>query len=208
MNEIIIGKELSYTKWNKDTKSYDKHLVDDVLKCLRVNCSIEPGTTLKDIFNVMDKYPELKGLIQKYSWCHDLPAFQEQMRLTPKAIDDVKYLEVYHEIHYDTYDGVAELSYGPAFHGVGDQLYSVSVSPMNELGHLEVRLNEKFQVDETLRKPLRNNTLLSSVKKFCLLDVLDAIYWDISFYGGPSRNEAFLNELSNLDLDSLDVTGF
>tara|TARA_Y100000310_G_C20342058_1_gene650278 strand:- start:389 stop:715 length:327 start_codon:yes stop_codon:yes gene_type:complete len=33
-------------------------------------------------------------------------------------------------------------------------------------------------------------------KSFSLLDVLEAIYWDISFYGGPDETVAFFEEMT------------
>ena len=45
---------------------------------LRDRCEIEEGTTLQDIFNIVQKYPILKSFISQYSWCREIDAFHEQ----------------------------------------------------------------------------------------------------------------------------------
>lgn len=107
----------------------------------------------------------------------------------------------------------------PSFHGIGDPEtddmidpndavdmltqgkkkinYSVSYSPMWELADVPVVLKKEFDVYEKFdsTRHNRNNRpqkLMTATREYTFLEVLDAIYWDISFMGGPDDNKEFL----------------
>jgi hypothetical protein len=74
--------------------------------------------------------------------------------------------------------------------------YSVSYSPMWKLADLPVNLNKEFTIYEPYPyKEKQPANLLKAEKEFSLLDVLDAIYYDISFMGGPAENAEFIEEM-------------
>jgi hypothetical protein len=80
--------------------------------------------------------------------------------------------------------------------------YSVSCTPMSELADVEVRLNEVAEIYEpwtlgyhSKDNPPSREKIKDVTRQFTLLEVLDAIYWDISFYGGPEESEEFLEGL-------------
>lgn len=101
----------------------------------------------------------------------------------------------------------------PMFHGVGKagmvdyredgrELYSVSYTPMYDLADLPVKLKEEFTIYTPLNLSRKKGEqfkqpeeLLKAKRTFTLLDVLDAIYDDISFHGGPAENAEFIEEL-------------
>ena len=111
---------------------------------------------------------------------------------------------------------VVDYDSSPDFHGigtssrdeyglkVGDRItWSVSYGPMNEIAHLPVRLNDAFEVFEPWDsrrhdKNHRPEKMISKTRPFTLLEVLDAIYWDISFCGGPADNAAHMEHLREM----------
>jgi hypothetical protein len=172
---------------------------------LRSRCEIEPGTTLGDIFKAVETDFILKSTIAFYSWCAPIDEFHEAAKKPkPEKIDGVKIVELvlegYAEVHSarktKKYESKARFE-SPYLHfgGVGDdgERYSVSCTPMNELADVPVRLVEtvEFRKDYS-EKPFGEEPL-----EYCwsLLDVLDAIYYDISFHGGPKENEEFIEML-------------
>ena len=76
--------------------------------------------------------------------------------------------------------------------------YGVSSSPTNHLAHLQIHLQEKFPIHMySLANGIRNNFIGTGEykTKYTLLDILDAIYWDISFYGGPEQDRETMHTL-------------
>ncbi len=207
-----------------------------VLTHLRSQCEIVEGTTLRDIFEVVDRYPLLKRVIAAYSWCREIEEFHAQAcepmreKEPGEGNPPIEYLEIYH--HADVYqstkspkhpDGrlgnipTVEFGTSVGLHGVGDPEkgyeddpcfktdsgkinYSVSLTPMWELADLPVKLNKAFTVydpfDHTTHSPENPpRKLISATRDFTLLEVLDAIYWDISFHGGPAEKQDFSEQL-------------
>lgn len=148
---------------------------------------------------------------------------QEPMRKEP---DDEKmtHLEIYWHVEVEGFTEkikhpgglrerikTAAYEVSPDFHGIGPckegedhrgnglEYYSVSYSPMYELADLPVVLKKEFDVytpwipGQTPKKPEK---VLTSKREFTLLQVLDAIYWDISFMGGPADNKAFIEDMT------------
>lgn len=85
----------------------------------------------------------------------------------------------------------------PANRGNKTQQYSVSYSPMWKLANLPVKINENFDVYSKWvpGTKYKSEKIMSSSRDFSLLEVLDAIYWDISFMGGPEENAAFMEDM-------------
>ena len=218
-------------KWNGNKRKFVRKRPKklSIITHLRSRCEIAEGTTLKQIFETVDKYKFLKLVISQYSWCRQLDAFhaqaQEPMRDDPDDTDPLEYLELYH--HPEVYKltekkkhpgGMRERTItvdfdtSVGFHGIGptkeeDGLanrtdgktnYSVSYSPMWKLADLPVKLNKTFDVYEpfdTNNPRKKPEKLLTATREYTLLEVLDAIYWDISFMGGPEDNANFLDNM-------------
>ncbi len=172
---------------------------------LRTRIELDEGITLGDVFSAVEAHPLLCEFIGHYSWCQAIDAFHaqaKQERKPKKPVEgeseeeneEVISLDVvpYAEIHHDKKTG--EDSYGGVwwhFGGVGEKgtKFSVSYSPVNELVHLPI-------IIEPIVKFQKNHEPYFEAKCSCnLLEFLDAIYWDISFMGGPEENEAFLENI-------------
>lgn len=224
-------------KWNGKRRVYVRKRAKKLSICthLRSRCEIAEGTTLKNIFEAVDRYRFLKLVISQYSWCRAIDEFhaqaQEPQRYDPDDTDPLDYLEIYHhpEVHqfqervkhpgglreriktvdFDTSVGFHGI--GPAPKGKEDDpayrtndgkiQYSVSYSPMWKLADLPVKLNKEFTVYEPFdanrhKRGSPPQELLKATREFSLLEVLDAIYWDISFMGGPSDNADFIESMN------------
>lgn len=193
-----------------------------VLTYLRCRCQIKEGTTLKDIFRAVAKYKLLCIVIGQYSWCSHINEFhaqaEEPMRSEDKG-DKLEYLEIYWhpEVHEYTEtikhpgghkEKIRTVSFDAhtGFHAIGEpgssehrpdgrEHYSVSYSPMYDLADLPVKLNEEFEVWSPWKRGQKQELLIKATRSYSLLEVLDAIYDDISFMGGPAENAAFLENM-------------
>lgn len=79
--------------------------------------------------------------------------------------------------------------------------YSVSWTPMYNLADCPVKLNHDFTIQEPtsvekIRKGEMPKDLVKSTRTFSLLEVLDAIFDDISFYGGPEDIKKLQEEMT------------
>jgi hypothetical protein len=192
---------------------------DRVLSKLRENCFIDKDVTLIDIFRMVASYKLLKYFIQSYSWCQAIDEFHEQAEepIRNDENDDEKldYLEIYHIV--DSYDSKnkIQIDKSTAFHAKGkvkesvlgkltDGNYSISCAPMYELADLPVRLRKKIEIYEPWQKKKFPKILFEGESYFTLLEILDAIYWEISFHGGPQEKDKFRDSLKsfkeNIDL--------
>lgn len=196
---IITKNGLKIGKWIPKTQSYEYEITKYPFQCIRDTVDIEPDVTLGDIFRMVEADEILTNFIACYSYCGWIGEFHEAAKepLTKEDSGEVVALEISHVLEVHDYDGKfpTSIEYWQNFSGVGRDggehpFYSVSYTPVNELVHLPVMLNKKV-------KCMRNWTekLLEGEKEFSLLEVLDCIYYDISFHGGPKDNATFIEEL-------------
>lgn len=192
-------------KWNSKKQKYIRSRPKKKTICthLRSLCEIAEGTTLKDILNAVDKYKFLKFFVSQYSWCWAIDEFHAQVNeehFDVKENDEekIEYLELYWGA--EVWENDFDLHTG--FHGIGketiDELtgqkyterYSVSCTPLYEIANLPVKLNKEFKVYKDFK-----DVVLEGEHDYTLLEVLDAIYDDISFYGSPAESQQFLEDL-------------
>jgi hypothetical protein len=216
------GLFLVGTKGEKRIRKRVKKL--ECCAVLRHECRIAEGTTLRDLFEMVDSYNFLKLFISEYAWCRAIDEFHEEARLEPSPDEEpLEYVEVYWHPNIEHFQekrkhpgGTREriksydFSLNAGFHGVrpviteddkmgdrGDGKIHVSVShcPVNQIAYVPLRLNEEFKIWD---KPPSNDIILRSKRSYTLLEVLEAIYWDISFDGSPSQRDAFVEELRGM----------
>lgn len=199
-------------KWNSDKGQYlEEELNEDrMLIYLRCECRLVEELTLGGFFDAIGNYYSLKEFISQYSWCRELEAFHTQAKESHEIKDtqEVDFLEVYHWTEVHTYDGITDFDISADFHGLGKEIegertrYAVGYSPTYELAHLPLKLNNEVILYEPWKVGEPPKELLRAIRTFSLLDVLDAIYYDISFMGGPQDNINFLEKMSE-DVDDI-----
>lgn len=186
----ITKEGFKYEVWNSISKAWEEEKPNTYLYCLKQNVTIENGVTLGDIFKFVDKDVPLKILLGEYSWC-DVDAFHREAEQQALRKADLHYLELYSHFQYGE-------GFCLGFHGVGEawggkhpgngNVYGIDMTPVNELIHLEVRLNNECKVIDEHHKEIGKCKIWYS-----LLDLLSEIYFEISFLGSPeSRNETSL----------------
>jgi hypothetical protein len=207
----LTPKGLFEFNWNSEKKKYigKKVKKNRIFLHLRDSCEIAKGTTLQNIFDIVDSYKLLKTFISQYSLCKDIEAFHKQAKETPqweKDEEKIEYLEIKHTPNTSDYKSKTSYSTHVGFYGVGptpDKItYSISYSPMYKLSHLPVKLNKNFIIKEPYNRKTHNKdnmpkNLVKATTDFSLLEILDGIYWDISFMGGPEENEKFIESMND-----------
>ena len=184
---ITIKKEGIF-KENKKIKKIN------ILSVLRLRCQIEANVTLGHILKTVDNYQILKKFLTRYSWCDSLEELHaEAFQPYQPPEDDVilNHLEIYWHGTISDIKGI-NCSYG--FHAVAanGSTYSISASPLWEVIDLPVNLKEDFLL---INKS--NGNLTPCKQAYTLLEVLDAIYDDLSFHGGPENKRRFVKEMKS-----------
>lgn len=201
-------------KWNGDLQEHVAHKLEDdeVIRSLRCACEIDEGVTLLDLMRAVDSLPTLTEFLREYSWCWQIEQFHSQvsepMRTENEHAASIEYLEVYKHAYIHEFNGETTIDLSCDFHGVGKpescearprgrEFYSVSMTPLYDIADLPVRLNKQLVIYQAWKPgdPPAEKVLLAGDSCFSLLDVLDAIYDDISFYGGPAEAREMLEEL-------------
>lgn len=190
---IIISKDgFKESIWDAKKREYVIIPVDPlrIFAKLRMACCVEDDVTLLDLINAVDEIKSLKLFIGQYSWCRAIDEFHAQAR-EPMRTDEnpilyveVRWMKSVGEFYPST-DFVGYAKEPPDYEfpdGTGMVGYSVSYTPLYNLVDAKLKLN-----------PVHNGKTMS----FTLLDVLDAIYDDISFMGGPQENVEFLEEMKS-----------
>jgi hypothetical protein len=191
---VRITKEgLKSFKWDGTIREYVEEKVESYIPKLRNSCRLDLGVTLGDIFDAVEQHPDLKAFIGMYSWCN-MNAFHKEAKREPLKKSDLEYLEIsrYFEdgTTWDNFDGMGK----PENPEDGTELinYGIGFTPVSEMVHLEVRLNPKCSIQEDYKEVGTTKTCYS------LLEVLDAIYWEISFYGNPPDRDTKMAELQEM----------
>ena len=185
-------------EWDGDAQDYLPTLKrSNNISHLRSTVKIEDGVTLGDVFNAVQGDPDLMDFMRRFSWCYPIEEFHQQA-LKPFVAaltddpDELITLEVrcYSSFHKDYQDKTKTRYEGVRmdFVGLGKEgtHYSVSASPMNDIQHLPVHIVNTITFDKDW-EPLFDGEVFNY--DVTLLEFLDAIYFDISFYGGPFENE-------------------
>lgn len=208
MPEVILSPKGLFVR--KDDGKWKRAKKSIVVTYLRDLCKIEKDTTLLDIFNIVDQYKLLKSFVKQYSWCRQIDEFhaqaKEPMRNEEKIEDKLEYLEIYWDVELYNYKNKNDFNITVGLHGgnIKNENYSVSYTPMYDLADLPIKLDKKIELFEPYTKNKERNKIFEAEKEFTLQDVLDAIYWDISFMGGPQENKKFIEEMKQRkeDIDS------
>jgi len=224
--QIRKGGKLIKTKWvydkTKDEGSYvEKDITDKAISHLFDGCDLEEGVTLRDIFLIMNKELKLFDAVIR-NWCEEIVT--EGLTKPAKVVgqydpDEIEYLELSKNIHYDGTEKQCNGGLFPDFGGVGyelkeDKLHSwgevewpkgsripwgISFSSANDLIDLPVKLDKKLRVfnDDHTAPPKDYCQELASYEgvNYTLGDILYGIIWEMSFHGGPIEREKAGGEL-------------
>ena len=184
---------------------YIKDIIEEscILSYLRNDCEIVENTTLGDIFKIVKNNDMLKSFIKQYSWCGSIDEFHDQSLMHPD--DDFEYLDRL-VIEWSSSTNLTSkksknlnglriitkvigFDLSPDFYGFDSNgtACSVSATPMWQLANVPVELDENYEIYEPFCVSGSREKLIVGSRRFTLLNILDAIYYDISFYGGPNN---------------------
>jgi len=189
---------------------------------LRRNCKIEEGVTLRDIMTYVRNNEYLTMFLSMYSWAESIDDFHKQLDKECKKSENIKELVISWTaeeiIEYedpkkkDLEITIPSLILSHCFSGEGpageeaknwggkeDDIINWSVSGnVSDVFDVPVRLHSDAEYAKIVFPTvggIQKTSILKGEADFTLLDILDAIYWDITFYGSPCESEAFFDDI-------------
>lgn len=213
MSKIIISKNgFKYQEWNEESE-WDETIVinkcPDMWELHNLNCVIESGTTLRDIFNVLkwdsERWAALFG-----------PEFPEmiidslerefKVKWTDNDIDGMKYIEVHWDLWIEDDETLnlktkeVELCFdGVSCQGKGDKHnYSFSASDPAKLLYYEVKINPSINLTahkyafsddccDKAKTEIFDYTFLKSKMYPSLFHVIHALSKELRLYSTETR---------------------
>jgi len=188
-------------------------LSDRAHEVLFENITLEGGTTLGDIFRLMERSPLLQ-LIFRRQYAVELcaearaapfagPSLNVDASTRPSAHEDIEWLELYRE----------RSSNAMHLHGIGHRLtqdspdgiyrsgerilWSVSLTPLCEILRLPLKVNPEVQITEAAAgaKACTRDAARGGNSDVTLGQVIHGLLADLSFYGSPRERESFSERL-------------
>jgi hypothetical protein len=193
---IHIAKDgFKRLEWDGDLQKDVEREFESIL-CLREGVTqIEAGVTLGDIitFTYQDEF--LRGFIGCYSGCN-VGAFYDELQGGVDPIDPggkMQYCTVAMEtevLESKKYKIEKKLEVGLDFlgRGEGGEKWGLDLSPLKEFAALPFRLEANARVQHSLDGSFEVEDGLQYTPS--LLEILDAIFFDISFHGSPKARDA------------------
>jgi hypothetical protein len=156
--------------------------------------AIEAGTTLRHIMTVVRKDRRLTRFIGLLASCSGIREFHEELDLPSKPREAMKLVVRWRRVDVADSNEAPDLPASPELLGlVGANTYCLMVSEMWRIADCELLIDKTIQI--TFRDTGR---IWNATRDMSVLDVLQAIYWEISWYGSPLQREA---EVKRWELD-------
>lgn len=173
--------------------------------------TIHVGTTLSDVFRLMEVSPLLQQLYRQ-DFAEELCAEARKGAVAagpqdPASIDSIEFLELYQHWGLDSstneYSGTQRLN----LHGIGPELshdapregrkkgerieWSVSLTPLRELLPLPIRVNSEVRIteDDANAKAYMHEIRRGRHPDITLGQVIHGLLWELSFHGGPQEQQ-------------------
>ena len=185
----------------------------DPVDCLMEHCDFEDDLKLIDVFELVANNETLKAFLTVYSSAPHINAFHTVARRKTERETNITQLEVsdsgeiYHHKSHCWFD------WGYEFDGSGPPEanmfseeepipktigYAVDLVPINDISRLPLHLNHEYKIVEygnIKNEKLNRIEHFKGQRDFRVLDVLDAIYDEITFHGTPSKQAKFYDAL-------------
>lgn len=221
MNNIIIKKDGLYTSvYNDNLKTSELNKIDNpIAYYLNHNVEIDDNVTVKDLMNLLMEYEsDVDLLFMGYSRGFKIRQFFSEMQKPlseSEFVNEIDYLEIYWSTDYYKFKNEApELSIFPSMHGIGKeksdegiQYYGISLTPLNELKNLNIKLNDSLIIEEHIipeiyeEKPMEIKELINAVKPLTLGEMIGGFIHEITWHGYPKDKEERVEELNQAVMD-------
>jgi len=189
---LLLYKRKKYgvVNFRKNGLFCDDFLVSDPHKYLLYEAYLDNDVTLYDVMNYVRNNEQLKVFLSEYCWC-DIDSYNDELDLD--STDENLDLDCLKIAKFITLDG-DDIEYSCMdFLGVGDgnngeiSSFNIDFTPINNLKHIGIMVEPNCDVLE-----YKNSEVVSTANGSCgytLLELFDAIYFEISYFGTPEDRD-------------------
>jgi len=232
-NVITLTKtKIIYTNhFNPECDEYVRKEVDRLSPYLDEVVELSEDFTFGDLFKILEREKDVFDVVFSSHLGHyPLQLYLDEIeKSAPKEDDEIDYLEIR---RYGEYWDWGDIDLSLWFGGLSEKTdisYGVGFTPVNELKHLSLRLNENFEISEVKIPPRVTMYIARLLKKvgipvgkwdnpsphvyvkgkveFSVYELISAILDEISFYGDPEERDAKLVEIEKDVEDTMGACG-
>ncbi len=187
---------------------------DDLIK----KVDLDNSFTLGDVLFVCEKSKIPMETLQKLVRCHYVKQYCKEVKKRADKNSEIDYLEIYWGGNIDDMSGQVECNSQWIFHGLGKkgvvsddytnamspeekgnyrEKYAVEFSPMYKLAHLPIKVLDRMIIVNELKPPTSKGSVktIEFAPPITLIELLHAIFWELSFYGSPEERNTKIKEL-------------
>lgn len=175
---------------------------DESLQYLFSECTLEDNYSILDLFEFVNSIELLKIFIQMYSSCFNFDEFYiESKKSTPDQEDEdpLTATEIYLHSSFCSKKKVSWFQLDFDLHGrsKSKKTYAIEYSPVNQYSRLPLKIkNQRFVFDSSSGMPKKPAFMV--IKHPTLLDILDAVFDEISYHGDIETRDAFIGKLRDI----------
>lgn len=188
--QLVSGGRLLRTKWATETKSYLTTDVTENAPCyLFAVCEVAEDVILRDIFLLLQKHLEF---YQNAIGHHVAEFVGEGLPPSPPNPDyEGATLELSWRLEYDPQEKKLHGNLRPECQCVSKagEYSSISMSSALDIAPLPIRLNHGFPI--VVHHKEKSETHDFAEAEFTLGQILEAIFWELSWFGGPKGKQEF-----------------
>jgi len=219
MIELTKDKIIHTNQYNPNYYKYVKKEVEKLSPYLNEVVKLSDDFTLADLFGYIERELDIFDVIFSSQLGHyPLQLYIDEIKKPgPKEDDEIDYLEIQ---RYGERWEWGEIDLFIDFRGVNEKTdmgYALDFTPVNELKHLPLRLNESFEIIEAKVPPKIVRFAIRMMKKigiplkkwdnpfsyvyvrgkteFAVYELIAAVLHEISFAGGPEERDAKFSEI-------------
>lgn len=209
IQQVVIKKDGFYVDVYENGKE-DQVKLDECLYVLRNKVVIDDGVTFGDIIRAIHSHPELESFIGVYNNCNAKEHNEFILNVPSENKDaNMDWLEVSWTARIWT--GSLDLwvdCFGMGKEGTTEdgerEHYAIDLTPANKLVDLPVKINTDLDlyfagsgkvVGEDIRTTKHGSSYIKAERFISFLDLLDALYEEISFFGSNEGKEQVLEDL-------------
>ena len=201
MITLTKDKIIFTNHYNPDCDKFVQKEVPELWPYLEDVVTLSDDFTLMDLFNYIEKDKEAFDVIFNSCLGHfPLQAYLDDIVKERSKDDDdeLDYLEVYRCAERWEW-GSIDMYLG--FHGISikeDIPYAVEFTPLSDLKHLPLRLNNDFEIGEVLKEgnSYQYHVYTKGKVDISVYELISAVLFEVSFCGVPEQRDERMDELS------------
>lgn len=207
----ITNKNIYYSEFPVSTLSsldkVEKIHTDEIINFLSDDVEFGESVTFERLFDIIaDNVFKFNEIFYSSLGGHPLEPFLQEIQNNPTEVIESDYLEI--RWFSDKYEN--ELNIHPSIGGFSikeDQNYAIDFVSLNNLKNLNIKLERmvkifdyskmKEDLPESEDKETKDYQIELGNKNFTLFDMFNAIFYEITFHGGPQDKKERFNDLED-----------